>query len=159
MSEKISGDVEELRMEESAGYLANHMARLFAKALADRLKPIGLAPAQFAVMLALRQTGASLQKELVEVLDFEQATIANTLSRMERDGLVVRSPYEKDARVQKVSLTGKAESAWLAAMASAKAVNRDALDALSPEERRAFIGMLAKVVAHQRGIAGKPERK
>ncbi|MEO0363426.1 MAG: MarR family transcriptional regulator, partial [Pseudomonadota bacterium] len=31
----------------SAGYVANHMARLFAIGLQRRIKPLGLAPAQF----------------------------------------------------------------------------------------------------------------
>jgi len=155
MSEK---NPENLRLEDSAGYLANHMARLFANALAERLKEIGMAPAQFAVMLALRETGASLQKELVEILDMEQATVANTLSRMERDGLVVRTPYEKDARVQKVSLTENAEAKWHQAMARAMEVNKAALGGLSTEERAEFIRLLRKVVSTQRAVAGKPPR-
>ncbi len=37
----------------SAGFLANHMARLFAVALQRRIKPLGLAPAQFMTLLEL----------------------------------------------------------------------------------------------------------
>ena len=44
-----------LPREESAGYLVNHAARQFAVLLAERLKPLGLAPAQNAVLLVLWQ--------------------------------------------------------------------------------------------------------
>ena len=37
----------------SAGFLANHMARLFAKGLQQEIRPLGLAPAQFMTLLAL----------------------------------------------------------------------------------------------------------
>ena len=41
-----------LPREQSAGYLVNHLGRQFAVLLANRLKPLGLAPAQHAVLLA-----------------------------------------------------------------------------------------------------------
>ncbi len=76
----------------SAGYLANHMARLFAAGLQRRIKPLGLATGQFPALVALWQKEGQTQKDLVAALDIEQATLANTLSRMERDGLVIRKP-------------------------------------------------------------------
>jgi len=42
----------------SAGYLANHQARLFAQALAESINPMGLAPAQFQCLLELWREGA-----------------------------------------------------------------------------------------------------
>ena len=45
---------------------------------------------QFAVLLELWAGDGLTQKELVERLDVEQATMANTLARMVRDGLVER---------------------------------------------------------------------
>ena len=77
---------------DSAGYLINHLARIFAQALAREIKPLGLAPGQFMVLLELWREDGLTQRDLVARLDVEQATLANTLSRMERDGLVRRAP-------------------------------------------------------------------
>ena len=66
----------------SAGYLANHMARLFAQRLHERIRPLGLAPAQFMTLLALWEEDGLTQRDLFERLDVEQATMANTLARM-----------------------------------------------------------------------------
>jgi len=145
MSEK---NPENLRLEDSAGYLANHMARLFANALAERLKEIGMAPAQFAVMLALRETGASLQKELVEILDMEQATVANTLSRMERDGLVRREPDPADGRGSLYSLTPLALGRLPAGRDVLARGNEDALAGFSPAERATLVALLQRVLAN-----------
>ena len=83
----------DFRKDESAGYLANHMARLFAIALNERIGPLGLAPAQFMTLLELWNEDGLSQKDLVQRLDVEQATMANTLSRMERDVLVLFDAY------------------------------------------------------------------
>ncbi|MCE8468244.1 MarR family transcriptional regulator, partial [Rhodovulum sulfidophilum] len=90
--------------DDSAGYLANHMARLFAAALTRRIAPLGLMPGQFMVLLELWREDGLTQRDLVERLDVEQATIANTLNRMERDGLILREPDAADRRARRVRL-------------------------------------------------------
>jgi DNA-binding MarR family transcriptional regulator len=149
----------DMRLEVHAGYLCKTMSRLFASLLQEKLKYLGLAPAQFSVMLALKQTGSPLQKDLVEALDMEQATVANTLARMERDGLVVRTPYEKDARVQKVSLTPKAEEVWMEAVKITRELNEMALSGLDEEETERFIFLMQKVIYTLRVSVGKPPKE
>jgi DNA-binding MarR family transcriptional regulator len=50
------------------------------------------------------------QRELLDRLDIEQATLANTLARMERDGLIVRRPHASDRRAMRNFLTDKAKT-------------------------------------------------
>lgn len=131
----------------SAGYLANHMARLFAVGLQERIKPLGIAPAQFMVLIELwREDGVS-QRDLVERLDVEQATIANTLARMERDGLISRAPHQGDARMKLIRLTPKARRIEAEAVAAARAQNEAALGDLTPAERADFLDMMRRVIA------------
>ena len=116
----------------SAGYLANHMARLFAAGLARRIQPLGLAPAQFMVLLELWHSDGRTQADLTAALDVEQATMANTLKRMERDGLILRMPSEEDRR--------------------ARARNALALAGLDEAERATFIALMRRVIGNmQRG--------
>lgn len=97
----------EFEKKKSAGYLANHMARLFAQGLHERIKSLDLAPAQFMTLLELWNEDGLSQKELVERIDVEQATMANTIRRMERDGLITRKQNQKDARSHTIFLTNK----------------------------------------------------
>jgi DNA-binding MarR family transcriptional regulator len=76
--------------DSSAGYLTNHMARLFAHHLDEKLRPLGLRLGAFPALLHLWETDGLTQKDLVERLGIEQPTMAATLTRMERDGLVTR---------------------------------------------------------------------
>jgi len=95
---------------EAAGDLTNHMARLFANGLQRRIQPLGLAPAQFMTLLELWDEDGLTQKQLLDRLDVEQATMANTLRRMERDGWIVRRPRPDDGRAHQAWLTPKARA-------------------------------------------------
>ncbi len=131
----------------SAGYLANHLARLFARAIHAKIKPLGLSPGTFPAMLELWAEDGLSQRELVVRLDIEQATMANTLSRMERDGLVRRRRDEHDGRLQRVWLTEKGRALEGPAVAAAEEVNARALSALPPQEQVRFRDAMSTVIA------------
>jgi DNA-binding MarR family transcriptional regulator len=130
----------------SAGYLANHMARLFAQRLHERIRPLGLAPGQFVTLLELWEGDGLTQRELVERLDVEQATMANTLSRMERDGLIERRAHERDARAKTVHLTAKAVGLREPAQAAARDVNAIALGDMEGADLDRFIAAMRGAV-------------
>ena len=134
--------------KKSAGYLANHMARLFAVRLAERIRPLGIVPGQFPVLLALWDEDGLTQKQLVDRLAVEQATMANTLGRMERDGLVTRHPDPDDARARRVALTDKARAIEAPAKQAALEVNRQAVQGLNDKEQRAFVQAMSSVIAN-----------
>lgn len=130
----------------SAGYLANHLARLFASALSERIRPLGLAPAQFLVLLELWREAGLTQRQLMERLDVEQATMANTLSRMERDGLIRRHPHPQDRRSRVVHPTQKALALAAPAKACAMSVNAKAMAGLDERERETFIALANRLI-------------
>ena len=138
----------------SPGYLSNHVARLFAQGLDRRIRPLGIAHGQFPALLALWERDGLTQKELVESLDVEQATMANTLARMERDGLIRRTRHPADARAQQVWLTEKAIALKAPALAAARDQNAVALSDLSAEEREMFVGLLSRVMRTMRDQRG-----
>lgn len=133
--------------DQSAGYLANHMARLFARGLTAQIKPLGLTIGTFPALLELWDKDGLTQKELVVRLDIEQATMANTLARMERDGLIVRKKDVSDGRVQRVWLTDHARDLRGPAIQAAGAENTAALSGLSEAEKSQFIALMQKVIA------------
>jgi len=133
--------------ERSAGFLANQMARLFAKGLQQRIRPLGLAPAQFMTLLALWDEDGLSQSELVRRLDVEQATMANTLARMERDGLIERRSNPSDGRSQSIHLTRVAAELQGPATEAARAQNGAALANFSDEEKEQFLALMRRAIA------------
>ncbi|MCB6179853.1 MarR family transcriptional regulator [Rhodobacter sp. Har01] len=130
----------------SAGYLANLLARQFARHLEAALRPHGLALGAFPALLHLWERDGLTQKDLVDRLGIEQPTMAATLSRMERDGLVTRARDETDARVQRIRLTLRGRALQAVATAEAQALNARALAPLSPQDRDRLLATLKTVI-------------
>ncbi|MBH9536770.1 MarR family winged helix-turn-helix transcriptional regulator [Novosphingopyxis sp. YJ-S2-01] len=130
----------------SAGYLINDLARRFAAALQTRIKPLGLSTGVFPIMVQLWEEDGLTQADLVRRIGIEQATMANTLMRMQRDGLIDRRPSQADGRAQEVRLTEKGRKLQVPAIEAALAVNASALAGLSSDERSQFLNLLSKTI-------------
>ena len=144
----------EFDRDTSAGYLVNHMARLFARQLEAGLRPHGLALGAFPALLHLWDEDGLTQRELVTRLGIEQPTMAATLTRMERDGLITRHIDATDARVQRIRLTDTAQALRAPAVAAAQKVNAAALRGLNPAEQAGFLALIGKVIAN---LDAKPD--
>ncbi|MBX9469742.1 MarR family transcriptional regulator [Rhizobium sp. WL3] len=104
---------------ESATWLASQLARGFTRALHARAAKLGFSPGQFPILIELWEEEGLTQRQLLDRVDVEQATIANTLARMERDGLIERRVHPTDKRAQQIFLTAKARDMREEALAAA----------------------------------------
>ncbi len=132
---------------ESLGYIVNHAARLFADALARRIRSHGVTIGQFPLLLALWEAEGLSQAELSRRLHIEAATTTNTLRRMERDGLVERRPDPRDRRTTRVHLTSRGRALEGPLSGAAKTVNASAIRGLSTEEAAELHRLLGKMTA------------
>ncbi len=128
----------------SIGYLTNLCARLLVRALERRIP--GGTSGPMPVFLALADGGALPQKALARLAAVEQPTMANTLARMMRDGLVVGTRDPADRRSTLLRLTRRGHEHARIAMAAAGEVNTLALGALRSGERAAFLDGLRRVI-------------
>jgi DNA-binding MarR family transcriptional regulator len=140
--------------QQSPGHVVNYMARLFARSLYRRIGPHGVTRGQFPVLLVLWEQEGPTQTELAEQLAVEQPTMANTLKRMERDGLIERRPDPDDRRQAHVHLTPRGRELQSALTASARETNAAALAGLAPEEVQQFMGLARRLVANLQADAG-----
>jgi DNA-binding MarR family transcriptional regulator len=129
------------------GYVVNHFARLMARDLEAHIKPHGIALGAFPALLHLWEKDGLTQKELVAKLGIEQPTLAATLTRMERDGLVTRQRDAGDGRVQRIRLTEKARALRKVAYAAATAVNTRAVSGLKTVEQQQLIELMGRVIS------------
>ena len=134
------------RRTDSVGYLVNWAARLLTRALERRLA--GGSPGPMPVYYALYDGAALPQRDLAQFAAVEQPTMANTLARMERDGLITTRPDPQDGRSRLIELTPLGRERAQAGLAAAGATNRLALEALTVDEAPVFMDMLRRVVAH-----------
>jgi len=131
----------------SAGYMTNWAARLFTSAIERRLKGRGLSSAHLPVFFALGAGEARTQKDLAAAAAVEQPTMAATLARMARDGLVRRGVDPEDGRSASISLSEAALAEIDHVRRATDEVNAVALSRLEEAERATFLAMLDKVIA------------
>lgn len=147
-----------LNRRASLGYQVNYVARLLAQALRERIEGLGVVPGQFAQLLALYEEDGLTQRELCERVGIEQPTMANTLQRMERDGLIARVPDPADGRRARVMLTARARRKETDLTAAAHDVNDMATSGLDESEITAFMRTLARIVANLETEGAGPDR-
>ena len=132
----------------SLGYQVNHLARLLAQALGERIAPLGVVPGQFAQLLALYEQDGLTQAELCARVQIEQPTMANTLARMERDGLVERVPDPADGRRSLILLTEHARQIEGDLVNAARGVNAAATRDLDDAQVRTFLDTLVALTTN-----------
>lgn len=133
--------------DRSLGYQVNLLARMMEQALASRIRQFGVVPGQFAQLLALYRTDGQSVTDLAAAVAIEHSTMSRTLTRMERDGLVVTRPNPDDARSRCIYLTDHARSLEPALKEAAATVNRDFQGSLSPDQVTQLLELIKAVVA------------
>jgi DNA-binding MarR family transcriptional regulator len=126
----------------------NHASRLVLRLFEQRLRPLGFGFAYVPVVVALEENGPLTQKELIESAHVEQPTMAALLARMERDGVISRSPHPVDQRASLISLTAKAKTRLPKAREQLRQGAELALAGLSKQERATLLALLQRVVAN-----------
>jgi DNA-binding MarR family transcriptional regulator len=145
------------RREATVAQLTQRAARLMGQLFSERVAALGVAPAQFSVLLELSNEDGLTQRELVERLDVEQGTATRTLQRMVRDGLLTRAAHEQDARASRWRLTARARRVLAPARAAAQETHRALLAGLSTREQDTLVKLLERVIsnAHDRRLSVK----
>jgi len=144
-----------LDRDTSPGNVINHLSRLHSQAMNDQLKAHGVAPGQFPVLLCLWEQDGLTQRELYKRVKIEQATMSNTLKRMERDCLIYREPDLMDRRAMRVHLTGMAKKLEGKLLKGAKEVNKIAFDGLKKKDRKHLMALLEHVVENLQKASSK----
>jgi len=140
--------------------LIGRATRGFTRVADADLREIGFATGQIPVLAALKQHKALSQAELARLARVEQPSMAQLLTRMERDGLVERVADPADKRSRLISLTAAA----IKRMPKAKAImdqrKDEALDGFSADETAQLLALLLKLNANidrMNGDTGAPE--
>ena len=113
--------------------------------LRTSLSELGLSPARFQIMEALRQGQARSMVDLADRLSVTKRNITSLVDGMEKDGLATRQPHPTDRRSILVALTPKGEAAFREA-AMVQQNNLDQLmSRLDASQQKALSASLVKL--------------
>jgi MarR family transcriptional regulator, transcriptional regulator for hemolysin len=136
------------------GHLISLAARGFARLSEARLKPLGFGIGHLPVLVALQDGRASTQRDLARFAKIEQPPMAQMLARMERDGLIRRTPDPSDGRSSRITLTEAAEARLPDAVHVLLRGNQEALRDFTDEEAGRLIALLTRLIANLDQLAG-----
>lgn len=120
------------------GRLLAAAARRVERDWDERLREIGLPHAGLIAIDILLRTGPTGADTVARAARVQPQTMSRTLERLERDGLVERSPHPDDRRRRVVTVTDAGRIAW----ETAKHIEREVL----PEDEQ-LRGALASIIA------------
>jgi len=136
------------------GHYISRIARGLARVGDARLRDLGFATAQLPVLTALKEGARLSQTELARWAKVEQPTMAQLLSRMERDGLIRREPDPADRRSSLISLTEETLAKLPAGRAILEQGNKDATRGMSADEVKTMIALLRRVLVNVEAMDG-----
>jgi DNA-binding MarR family transcriptional regulator len=139
-------DLATYAIDDNLGYLVNRTARLMAQMYSRRLQRHGVALAQWAILLFLYAKDGQTQRELSRVVAIEPPTVARTIDRMVRDGLVRREPHPHDGRATRIRLTPRALALREELAVESMAGNEFAARVLRAEELETLKTLLRRVI-------------
>jgi DNA-binding MarR family transcriptional regulator len=135
------------------GHLISLAARGFARLSEARLKPLGFGVGHLPVLVALQNGQAGAQRDLARFARIEQPPMAQMLARMERDGLIRRTPDPADGRSSRITLTEVAETRLPEAVATLLRGNQEVLRGFTDEEAETLVDLLTRLVANLDRVA------
>jgi MarR family transcriptional regulator, organic hydroperoxide resistance regulator len=130
----------------ATGQLLVLAARRHRARLGRALGELGLSAGQEALLREVATRDGIALTELAARLGVEPPTVTNMATRMERGGFVERQPDPNDARVKRLHLTPKGRHLLREVQRRCRAVEREALAALSADERAELARLLRKLV-------------
>ncbi|WIE72456.1 MarR family transcriptional regulator [Curtobacterium sp. MCJR17_020] len=121
------------------GRLLSAAARSVERDWDERLRAIGLPHAALIAVDILIRTGPTGADTIARTARVQPQTMSRTLERMERDGLVERTPHPDDRRRRLVTVTDHGRRAW----ETARHIEREVLPD-DPALRAALSALLRK---------------
>jgi DNA-binding MarR family transcriptional regulator len=124
-----------VRRQDALGYQIGLLHRLLDRALEGYLSPFGVLPGQLPTLIMLYEQDGLTQAELCNRINVKQPTMANTLHRMEKSGLIERSKDDLDQRKVLIHLSLKSKGFREEIITQARRVPTIMTENLSKEEQ------------------------
>ncbi|TXI02627.1 MAG: MarR family transcriptional regulator [Rhizobium sp.] len=137
--------------------LINMASRSFARLGERRVKALGFNIGQLPVLYMLRDGAQMSQKDLAKFATIEQPSMAQMLARMERDGLIRRTPDPADGRSSLVSLTEAARERLPAARKALDEGREAVLAGFSADEIQTLLRLMRRLNQNLDGMVAEED--
>ncbi|MBM7553071.1 MarR family winged helix-turn-helix transcriptional regulator [Thalassobacillus pellis] len=128
----------------SVFHLLHQQVRMITKEFNNQLSDHGLYHSQWSIIFCLEKFGSMTQTDIWKYLNVEAPTITRTLTRMEKNGWVIRTQGE-DRRERLIELTESAHEKFKEVNRAVYEFEQDMVKGMSSEELKQFYHLLKKI--------------
>lgn len=140
-------------------WLLSKVANRGFRVVVDRVGGAGVA-ATYSLLAALDEFGPVSQATLGRRLGIDRSDVVAVLNDLERDGLAVRAPDDRDRRRNAITITPEGARALRRLDGLVTGAQDALLEPLSAAERRQLIELLRRLFAHHAAPPpGSPDRE
>jgi MarR family transcriptional regulator, lower aerobic nicotinate degradation pathway regulator len=148
--EESSSGTPPRRLTQLPSWLAAEVARQGRRLVAEALAEEGARRPQFAVLTALAEEGGVSQAALGRRVWMDRSDLHALLNELERDGLITRTPDERDRRRKLVELTPAGARTLERLDTRVQAAQEALLEPLSARDRDTLVRLLTRLAAARR---------
>lgn len=148
-----SEDAFDATLRDTLGWLLSRAAHGYGHAIEAALAQLELSLREWFVLLLLRGERASQQQALGRSAGIDKTTLVSTVDQLERRGLVLRRPDERDRRVRIVELTDAGRDMANSVETVVRDVDAAVLGGLDAAEREMLFSALRHLVDVTESVA------
>lgn len=126
-------------------FLLSQIGVQIAEDFVARLRPHGVGPRTYAVLMALHADDGQSQRQLSQRLGIHRNAMVAVVDKLQAQGLVVRNPHPGDRRAFAVTLTARARALLPDLDAHGRAQEDQITAVLTDDERAQFLALLQRV--------------
>lgn len=144
-----ANDVAMGRLDEAVFPIHHQLLRAFShsnRAVHARTRLTGLKPGQPKVLEFVVAHEGCTQREIAEACVMDKSTVTSIVTRMEEEGLIIRTPSPADRRTQAVRLTDAGRAAADRVLAAVDEVDAIAWAGFTHEERTTLSQLLERAI-------------
>ncbi|MDB5604629.1 MAG: MarR family transcriptional regulator [Bradyrhizobium sp.] len=134
-------------LSDYAGFLVRRIWQIHVAMFLEESRGSKMTPVQFSILLVLRHDPDMDQVALAFRVGIDRSNLSEILARMTKAGLVKSSRSLTDGRAKISRLTKRGQNLIKKLESKVNRSHSRLLEDLAPDERKAFVKMLKKVVA------------
>ncbi|WP_293799642.1 MarR family transcriptional regulator [uncultured Bosea sp.] len=140
------------------GHLIRRAQQIAVSIFLDECASLDMTPVQYAALVTIRDNPGIDATRLSALVAFDRSTLANVLERLETKRLILRSGNHNDRRVKVLRLTPEGEAVLVQAEPLVERAQMRILAPLPPDDRQAFLSILARLVESNNEASRAPLR-
>lgn len=133
-------------LNDCIAFITNSASKKLSEEFGSRLEEFGISRVKWIAMFYIGEVEFISQRELSQKMDVNESSIVRLLDRMEKEDLSIRTKYEKDRRITRVSLTEKGKALREQLMPVGEQFHKDATKEISREDLDTFKSVLSKML-------------